>query len=68
MAFQRLKALLIEAPVRTYLFRQYILDTDVSYEAASAVLSQLVEAEECVVAYYSQNFNLPQRNYCVTWR
>ena len=30
---------------------QYILDTDASNEAAGAVLSQMVEGEECVVAY-----------------
>ena len=70
MAFQRLKTLLIEAPVLTYSdpSRQYILDTDASNEAAGAVLSQMVEGEECVVAYYSKTFSPPQRNYCVTRR
>ena len=49
-AFQRLKTLLVEAPVLTYPdpSRQYILDTDASNEAAGAVLSQMVEGEECV--------------------
>ena len=69
-AFQRLKTLLIEAPVLTYPdpSRQYILDTDASNEAAGAVLSQMVEGEERVVAYYSKTFSPPQRNYCVTRR
>ena len=51
--FERLKALLVEAPVLTDpdSSRQYILDTDASNEAAGAVLSQMVEGEECVVAY-----------------
>ena len=69
-AFQRLKTLLIEAPVLTYPdpSRQYILDTDASNEAAGAVLSQMVDGEERVVAYYSKTFSPPQRNYCVTRR
>ena len=28
----------------------------------------MVEGEECVVAYYSKTFSLPQRNYCITRR
>ena len=52
MTFERLKALLVEAPVLTYTdpSRQYILDTDASNEAAGAVLLQMVKGEECVVA------------------
>ena len=58
-AFQQLKTLLIEAPMLTYPdpSRQYILDTDASNEAAGAVLSQMVEGEERVVAYYSNTFS-----------
>ena len=43
-AFQRLKVLLIEAPVLTYLdlFRLYILDTNASNEVAGAVLLQML--------------------------
>ena len=48
--------------------RKYILDTDASNEAAGAVLSQMVDGEERVVAYYSKTFSPPQRNYCVTRR
>ena len=32
------------------------------------MLSQNVEGEECVVAYYSKTFSPPQQNYCVTRR
>ena len=69
-AFQRLKALLVKAPVLTYPdpCRQYILDTDASNGAAGVALLQMVEGEECVVAYYSQTFSSPQQNYCVTRR
>ena len=48
--------------------RQYILDTDASNEAAGAVLSQMVDGEECAVAYYSKTFSPQQRKYCVTKR
>ena len=70
MTFERLIALLVEAPVLTYPYpsRQYILDTDASNEAAGAVLSQMVKGEECVIAYYIKTFSPPQRNYCVTRR
>ena len=48
--------------------KPYILDTDASNEAAGAVLSQEVDGEERVVAYYSKTFSPPQKNYCVTRR
>ena len=69
-AFQTLKQLLTEAPVLTYPdpSKSYILDTDASNEAAGAVLSQEVNGEERVVAYFSKTFSPPQRNYCVTRR
>ena len=69
-AFQQLKTLLVEAPVFTYpdSSRQHILDTNASNKAAGVALSQMVEGEECVVAYYSKTFSLPQRNYCITRR
>ena len=69
-AFQTLKELLTTAPVLTYPdpSRPYILDTDASNEAAGAVLSQEVDGEERVVAYFSKTFSPPQRNYCVTRR
>ena len=61
MAFERLKTLLVEAPVLTDpdSSSQYILDTDASNEAAGAMLLQMVEGEERVVAYYSKTFSPP---------
>ena len=44
----------------------YILDIDASQEGVGAVLSQLRDGKECVVAYYSSKFSKPERNYCVT--
>ena len=66
--FQQLKTLLVEVPVLTYPdpFRQNILDTDASNEAAGAVLSQMVEGEEWVMAFYSKPFSPLQQNYGVT--
>ena len=69
-AFQTLKSLLTNAPVLTYPdpTKPYILDTDASNEAAGAVLSQEIDGQEHVVAYFSKTFSPPQRNYCVTRR
>ena len=55
-AFQRLKALLIETTVLTCpdLSQPYILDTDASNKTAGAVLSQMVEGKEWVIAYCSR--------------
>ena len=48
--------------------KQFILDTDASSEVDGAVLPQMVDGEDRVVAYYSKTFSPPQRNYCVTRR
>lgn len=68
--FQQLKTVLVKAPVLTYsdLAKLYILDTGASNEAAGAVLLQMVNAKERVVAYYSKLFSPLQRNYCLTKR
>ena len=66
-AFQRLKHLLMKARILTYSHpsKQYLLDTN---EAAGAVLSQVVERGEKLVACSSNTSNPPQRNYCVIQR
>ena len=67
-AFIALKQALVRAPVLPYPDPElpYILDTDASQEGVGAVLSQLRDGKECVVAYYSSKFSKPERNYCVT--
>ncbi|RVE60508.1 hypothetical protein OJAV_G00181480 [Oryzias javanicus] len=69
-AFQLLKSALAGAPVLAYpdLSQPFILDTDASNVGVGAVLSQLDETGERVVAYYSCSLSRPERNYCVTRR
>ena len=45
---------------------QYILDTDASNDGAGAVLSQMQDSRERVIAYFSKTFNSSERNYYVT--
>ena len=51
-AFERLKLLLITAPILGYPIPglEYILDTDASNTATGAVLSQMQEGHERVIA------------------
>ncbi|ROT64726.1 hypothetical protein C7M84_017331 [Penaeus vannamei] len=68
VAFDILKRALVEAPVLPYPdpASPYLLDTDASAEGLGAVLSQVKDGKECVVAYYSAKFTDPEKNYCVT--
>ena len=68
VAFQRLKDDLVSAPVLGYPDPKlpYILDTDASAVGVGAVLSQVQEGKERVIAYYSKTLAPPKRNYCVT--
>jgi len=45
---------------------EYILDTDASDQNVGAVLSQVQEGREVVVAYYSKSLSSTERNYCTT--
>ena len=69
-AFLTLKQALTSAPILGYPRPegQLILDTDASNFAVGAVLSQVQDGEERVLAYYSQVLNQQERNYCVTRR
>lgn len=69
-AFQKLKGLLITAPIlcQPRLELPFILDTDASQHAMGAVLSQNIDGGERVVEYYSKTFNRAEQNYCVTRR
>ncbi|GFS97609.1 retrovirus-related Pol polyprotein from transposon 17.6 [Trichonephila clavipes] len=46
--------------------KPFILDTDASNESVGAVLSQEIDGQERVVAYWSKSLSKPERNYCVT--
>ena len=48
--------------------REFILDTDASFGAVGAVLSQMQEGEEKVILYYSKPLSRSERNYCVTMK
>ena len=67
-AFERLKEALVNAPVLPYPDPAcpYIVDCDACAEGVGAVLSQLKDGREHVVAYYSNKFSQAEKNYCVT--
>ena len=69
-AFDRLKESLIQAPILGFpnIQDQYFLDCDASSAAIGAVLSQLQNGQERVIAYFSKTLNKAQRQYCVTRR
>ena len=69
-AFQNLKQLLTSAPVLGYPDPDghLVLDTDASAHAIGAVLSQIQQGEERVLAYYSRALHKPELNYCTTRR
>ncbi|GFT70886.1 retrovirus-related Pol polyprotein from transposon 412 [Trichonephila clavipes] len=65
---RQFKGALTSAPVLAYLKigKQFILDTDASHESVGAVLSQEIDGQERVIAYFSKCLSKPERNYCVT--
>jgi len=67
-AFDFLKEMLTSAPVLAYpqLGSQFILDTDASDVGVGAVLSQVQDEHERVIAYMSKTMNVHERSYCVT--
>ena len=64
-ALKLLKAKLTSAPVLAYPTSEnlFILDTDASNQGLGAVLSQVHEGQEKVVAYYSRSLTKEERNY-----
>jgi len=48
--------------------KEYILDTDASNHNVGAVLSQVQDGREVVVAYYSKALLAPKKDYCTTRR
>ncbi|GFQ95816.1 ferredoxin-2, mitochondrial [Trichonephila clavata] len=68
VAFTSLKEALTSAPISSYPDpdKQFILDTDASHANIGAVLSQEIDGQERVIAYWSKCLSKPERNYCVT--
>ena len=69
-AFDSLKGKLTSTPILAYPESEgeLILDSDVSGIGMGAVLSQMQNGTEKVIAYYSKAFTHPERQYCVTRR
>ena len=69
-AFKALKACLTTAPILAFPNEhdKFILDTDASAVGIGAVLSQVQDNEERVIAYGSRVLSKAERNYCVTRR
>ena len=67
-SFDKLKCSLVVSPVLSYPNRNgvFILDTDASSTGLGAVLSQLQEGQEKVIAYASRTLNKSQQKYCTT--
>lgn len=67
-AFQTLKRSLTQAPILSLPNNTdvYILDTDASDMGLGAVLSQVQNGEEKVIAYASRTLSKPERNYDTT--
>ena len=67
-AFEELRLALTTTPVLSMPTDEdtYILDTDASYHAIGAVLSQVQAGKKRVIAYASRTFNKAEINYCTT--
>ncbi len=69
-AFATLKQRLTSAPILAFphFDQEFILDTDASGEGLGAVLSQVLDGQEHVVAYGSRSLTKAERRYCATRR
>lgn len=67
-SFEKLKLALTTAPVLSYPTKndKFVLDTDASHDSMGAVLSQIQDGKEKVIAYASKKFSQSQRQYCIT--
>ena len=67
-AFDQLKSILINAPILAFpdFSTPFILDTDASDMTIGAVLSQIQDGSERVIAYASRTLGKTERKYCVT--
>ena len=69
-AFEKLKHILCTSPILAFPndTDQFIVDTDASLHSIGAVLSQVQNGVERVIAYGSKVLSKQQRNYCTTRR
>ena len=69
-SFEMLKSALCSAPVLSFTTHngKYILDTDASADGIWAVLSQIQDGEEKLIAYGSKTLSKEERGYCTTRR
>lgn len=67
-SFNKLKLLLCESPVLSHpkIGGEYILDTDASFNTIGAVLSQVQNGVERVIAYGSRKLSKCEVKYCIT--
>ena len=67
-AFDKLKQHLLSPDIMAYPLDQggYTLDTDACNDGIGAVLSQMQDGKERVIAYASRSLSKSERNYCVT--
>ena len=67
-SFEKLKVKLCSPPVLVFPRHDgtYILDTDASFYAIGAVLSQVQDGKERVISYASRKLTKYERSYCIT--
>lgn len=70
VTFKELKKRLVSSSILSSPTNEgrFILDTDASNHGIGAVLSQIQDGTEKVIAYISQVLSKSERNYCVTRR
>lgn len=69
-SFEALKEKLISVPILNYPTEngEFILDTDANGHAIGAILSQIQNGEEKVIAYASKMLIDTQKKYCTMYR
>ena len=69
-AFKDLKRCVTQPPILGYpaVDAPFILDIDPSSQGLGAVLSQMQEGQERVIAYASKSLSKSQKRYCTTYR